>query len=55
VRHLIKRPTGFGKPSRSGDTPKDVTANAVKKAAIICTPGKRLKETLNNRKYTKVS
>ena len=31
------------------------TANEVKKAAIICTPGKRRKETINNRKYTRVA
>ena len=41
--------------SEGKDTPKDVTANAVKKVSIIFTPGKRLKETLNNLKYTKVS
>jgi predicted histone-like DNA-binding protein len=40
--------------SEGKDTPEEVTSSAVKKASVIFTPGKKLREMLKNLKFTKV-
>ncbi len=40
--------------SEGKDTPEEVTAQSVKKAGVIFTPGKKLQEMLHNAKFTKV-
>ncbi len=40
--------------SEGKDTAEEVTANSVKKAGVIFTPGKKLQEMLGSAKFTKV-
>ena len=40
--------------SEGKDTAEEVTASSVKKAGVIFTPGKKLKEMLDSAKFTKV-
>jgi predicted histone-like DNA-binding protein len=40
--------------SEGKDTAEEVTASAVKKAGIIFTPGKKLREMLDTTKFTKI-
>jgi transcription elongation factor len=40
--------------SECKDTAEEVTANSVKKAGVIFTPGKKLQEMLGSAKFTKV-